>query len=207
MIIMAANLPVAKKSPRRASGPINSIETTILHELRPSMFSYHNSLLKCTPAIIMGRNPYLRKGDTSRALGIAVYGDIDKEPIFYHWSTQHELVRCYRALQLLSRSTIISEDTLCACFYAMNCTSAHDETQHHYVDILRNDGLKNITDIKKDILSQKIPDIELDHALHNMQINNVKPNLNELFAEISAGRINQTPGIIQTLISYNSVKG
>ena len=203
--MVSVNLSVAKKNQRRVSGLTNSLETTILHEFKPSMFSYHNFLFEGTPAIIMGKNPYQRRGDTTRALGIAIYRDIDRQPILYHWSNHHELIRCYRALQLLSKSTIISEDTLCACFYAMDCASTYTKTQRHYIEILRCDGLKNIDSIRKKILSQKIPDKELDHVLHNMQINAVKPNLNELFAEISTGRINQTPGVIQTLISYNSI--
>ena len=76
-------------------------------------------------------------------------------PRFWHiHSFPIQALHTYRALLLLQECLLVEEDTLCACYYAMQ--PELDETSRHYLESLKRSGFSNVEERRTKILNKKI---------------------------------------------------
>ena len=104
----------------------------------------------------------------------------------------NRVIQCYRAVQLLSKCPEIYEDTLCACYHAMDMTSHDTATRDTYLDRLKDEGFNNIRSIRQSIINKPIPDEIVDILVGTLIDSGVDPDIDELSMELRQGHINKT---------------
>jgi len=156
--------------------------------------SLGNTILNCVPAVVLMKSTWFT--EKRSVLGLSAF--VEKSGNLSSWApstSNNRVVQCYRAIRLLSNCTEISDDTLCACYYVMSVGKDDESTRNIYLQRLKESGVTNVESIRKEILSEKIPDDVIDKIIGALIASGTKPDTAELCAELELRHINKTPQV------------
>ncbi len=139
-----------------------------------------------------------RKGEFAQ-MGIGLIFPDEKEVTIWGLASPHALIRSWRGMKILEQIEIISDGTLCACWYA-GSQKIH-ESEKRYLDNLaeRLGGTEKLQMLRGEILSSVPSFDELTSMIGNFYVRGVDVDSWELQEEVKAGRIS-TSSLIETLV-------
>lgn len=145
--------------------------------------------IKLAPSI--ARAHMLNNASNSDNVGlylVSLSGDITCTRFWPIHSYPIQALHTYRALLLLQECPVVEDDTLCACYYAMQ--PKIDSTSRHYLESLRESGFSNVEERRLKILNKKINLTNFEKAfLQPLEKVDEPVDLEELESEIKLGNL------------------